>query len=704
MHGNYGYFEEGKLGKPYDWPLWRRLAGFARSYLKVIGLSCVLILLVTGFDLSLPYLLKVGIDRYILPSARQVRVPEAPPEPPLTRFLSQVRGELNLGPEPGQFFITGRTLNQVDPRLLRWLEEKGIITEQRFYFTPIQTAAQRRIVLAHPSLFHSANEIAYIDYRDQAKLSAPEIAALRKQDISGLYRLGFIFVSLLLLSAACTFGQNLLMVYAGQHMMHDLRMQLFGHLQKMSLSFFDRNPVGRLVTRLTNDIQNLDEMFGSVVMTLLKDAVLLFGILLILFNLRWDLTLVTLSVIPLIAVLFRAFGIQVRSAYRDIRAKLAKINAVLNEYLSGIRVIKIFRQERETLSRFEALNHGYYRATVKQITLQAIFFPCIELLSTTTIALLLWYGGRQVLADRLSLGALVVFISYLRMFFGPIRDVSQKYSIMQSAMASAERIFLLLDDKEQEKYLSGKAKPFTLKGEIEFQQVTFGYNKDEPVLKDISFKVRSGETLAIVGVTGAGKTTLMHLLERFHQPQGGRILIDGIDIRDMDLPWLRSQVGLIMQDVFLFAGRLRENIALNRDLSSKEFERIVRLAHLEDLVSRLPGQLDAEVHEGGVTLSTGQRQLLAIARAMAYDPKVLILDEATANIDSETEYLIQQALARLFQERTTLVIAHRLSTIRQADRILVLHKGRIVEHGTQEDLLSRREFYYRLHQLQFASF
>jgi ABC-type multidrug transport system fused ATPase/permease subunit len=703
MHGNYGYFEEGKLGKPYDWPLWRRLASYARSYLKVIGLSCVLILLLTGFDLTLPYLLKVGIDKYILPSARQVRVPEAPAEPPLTRFLNQVRGKLNWGPEPGQFFITGQTLTEVDPRLLRWLEEKGIITEQRFYFTPIQSEAQRKIVLAHPSLFHTANGIAYIDYQDQAKLSAAEIVTLRRQDISGLYRLGFIFVFLLLLSAACTFGQNLLMVYAGQHMMHDLRMQLFSHLQKMSLSFFDRNPVGRLVTRLTNDIQNLDEMFGSVVMTLLKDAVLLCGILVILFNLRWDLTLVTLSVIPLIVVLFRAFGIQVRSAYRDIRAKLAKINAVLNEYLSGIRVIKIFRQERATSSRFEALNHAYYRATVRQITLQAVFFPCIELLATTTIALLLWYGGRQVLADRLSLGALVVFISYLRMFFGPIRDVSQKYSIMQSAMASAERIFLLLDDKEKEKYASGKTKPDILKGEIEFQQVTFGYHHDEPVLKDISFKVRSGETLAIVGVTGAGKTTLMHLLERFHQPQRGKILLDGRDIRDLDLPWLRSQVGLIMQDVFLFAGKLRENISLNRDLSSRELERITRLAHLEDLVSRLPGKLDAEVHEGGFTLSTGQRQLLAIARAMAYDPKVLILDEATANIDSETEYLIQQGLERLFQGRTTLVIAHRLSTIRQADRILVVHKGRIVEHGTQEDLLSRRQFYYRLHQLQFAS-
>ncbi|MCG6917283.1 MAG: ABC transporter ATP-binding protein/permease, partial [Deltaproteobacteria bacterium] len=625
MHGNYGYFEEGKLGKPYDWPLWRRLASYARSYLKVIGLSCILILLVTGFDLALPYLLKVGIDRYILPSARQVRVPKTPAEPPLTSFLNQVRGRLNLGPEPGQFFITGQTLKQVDPRLLRWLEDKGIITDQRFYFTPIQNEAQRKIILAHPSLFYSTNGIAYIAYQDQAKLSAAEIVTLRRQDISGLYRLGLIFVSLLLLSAACTFGQNLLMVYAGQHMMHDLRMQLFSHLQKMSLSFFNRNPVGRLVTRLTNDIQNLDEMFGSVVMTLLKDAVLLFGILVILFELRWDLTLVTLSVIPLIVVLFRAFGIQVRSAYREIRAKLAKINAVLNEYLSGIRVIKIFCQERATSSRFEDLNHAYYRATVRQITLQAVFFPCIELLATTTIALLIWYGGRQVLADKLTLGALVVFISYLRMFFGPIRDVSQKYSIMQSAMASAERIFLLLDEKDKERYNSGKAKPHTLKGEIEFQRVTFAYHPDEPVLKDISFKVRSGETLAIVGVTGAGKTTLMHLLERFYQPQGGRILLDGKDLRDLDLPWLRSQVGLIMQDVFLFAGKLRENIALNRPLSSKELERIVRLAHLEDLVSRLPGQLDAEVHEGGITFSTGQRQLLAIARAMAYDPRVLIL-------------------------------------------------------------------------------
>lgn len=703
MHGNYGYFEEDKLGKPYDWPLWKRLAGYGRPYLKVIGYSAVLILMLTLFDLALPYLLKVGIDRYILPSARHVRVPKAPPEPPLTRFLNQVRGQLHLGQEPGHFFISVKTLNHVDPRLLRWLEEKGVITPHRFYFAAIQTNEQRKVVNRHPHLFHISNGTVFIDYRDLATLPRGEILSLRQHDISSLYSLGLIFLALLLLSGICTFGQNLLMVYAGQHMMHDLRMQLFGHLQKMSFSFFDRNPVGRLVTRITNDIQNLDEMFSSVVMTLLKDVVLLSGILIILIHLRWDLTLVTLTVLPLIAVLFHLFGVQVRHAFRVIRAKLAQINSTLNEYLSGIRVIQIFRQERETLRRFENLNHSYYLATLRQIILQAIFFPCIELLATTTIALLLWYGGRQVLQDSLSLGALVVFISYLRMFFGPIRDVSQKYSIMQSAMASAERIFLLLDNEEQETYSQTAVRPSTVRGDIEFRQLSFAYRPGEPVLKDISFRVKAGETLAIVGVTGAGKTTLISLLERFRQPQKGKILLDGRDINDLDLSWLRTQVGLIMQDVFLFAGSLKENIVLDQDLSPDKLQQIARMAHLEDLISRLPGQLETAVYEGGATLSTGQRQLVAIARAMAYDPKVLILDEATANIDSETEHLIQQALKRLLHGRTTLVIAHRLSTIREADRLLVLHHGRIVEHGTHEDLLSRRHLYYRLHQLQFTN-
>jgi ATP-binding cassette subfamily B protein len=392
----------------------------------------------------------------------------------------------------------------------------------------------------------------------------------------------------------------------------------------------------------------------------------------------------------------------VRGAFREIRAKLARINATLNEYLSGIRVIQLFQQEEETFRRFHHLNHDYYQTTLRQITIQAVFFPCIELLATTTTALLLWYGGGQVLRERLSLGALVAFLSYLRMFFGPIRDLSQKYSVMQSAMASAERVFHLLENRDRED-LSGEipVHPPAVRGEIEFRDVSFAYGGGEPVLEDISFRVEPGETLAIVGVTGAGKTTLIHLLERFYEPRKGTVLLDGQDIRSLDLSWLRQQVALIMQDIFLFAGSLRENILLDRSVSPEELQRIVRYAQLEDVVAKFPGGLDAPVREGGVTLSMGQRQLLAIARAMAYNPKVLILDEATANIDSETEYRIQRALERLFEGRTILVIAHRLSTIQKAHRILVLHQGRIVECGSHGELMAQRNFYYRLHRLQF---
>lgn len=701
MRGSYGYFEEDMLGKPYDWPLWRRLAGYGRPYLKVIGLSVVLILLVTLFELTLPYLLKIGIDRYIIPAARLVEVPDAAPES-YRRFLEELGPRVPEARKTESFFVSGKTLREVDPRLLHQLEKQGVLTSVHYYFTRIRTREQRLLVEAHPDLFRIQEGSAYIDREDLGRLGKSELLRLRQGDIDNLWRLGLIFVVVLFLNAGCTFGQNLLMIFAGQHMMHDLRMQLFGHLQRLSLSFFGRQPVGRLVTRLTNDIQNLDEMFGTVVMTLVKDVVLVGGILLILFHLHWQLTLVTLSVVPLIAILFHYFGVQVREAYREIRARLARINASLNEYLSGIRVIQIFQQEEETFRRFQNLNRDYYRATLRQITAQAVFFPCIELLATATTGLLLWYGGMQVLAETLSLGALVAFLSYLRMFFGPIRDVSQKYSIMQSAMASAERIFQLLDTREQEGITRGTPRRLPeVRGEIEFRGVSFAYQDGQPVLKDISFRVAPGETLAIVGVTGAGKTTMMHLLERFYEPQQGEILVDGRDIRTFDLQWFRRQVGLILQDVFLFSGTLRENIALDRNFSPEELGRLVRLAHLHDLVSRLPQHLETPVHEGGVTLSVGQRQLLAIARAMAYDPRMLVLDEATANIDSETEYLIQQAMERLFQRRTTLVIAHRLATIQRAQRVLVLHRGRIVEMGSHAELLARRDFYYRLYQLQF---
>jgi ATP-binding cassette subfamily B multidrug efflux pump len=701
MHGNYGYFEEDQLGKPYDWPLWRRLTRYGRPYLRLILLSTLFILAVTAAELILPYLLKIGIDRSILPSARELRL-GGTRSPEMKSAPAQIGTPPGLTQEGEHLFVPEEGLRRLDPRLLQRLQNQGVLGSNRIYYTRLDSAAQRDVVDVHPDLFRVVGDWAYIDYRDLDRLNSSEILRLRQGDMNGLWTLSLVFVVVLLVSGACTFGLNLAMVKAGQSMMHDLRMELFTHLQRMSLSFFNRQPVGRLVTRLTNDIQNLDEMFSTVIMTLFKDGVVVCGILMVLFYLDWRLTMVSLSVMPLVFLLFHFFGVQVRGAFREIRAKLARINATLNEYLSGIRVIQLFQQEKETFRRFHHLNHDYYQTTLRQITIQAIFFPCIELLATTTTALLLWYGGGQVIRERLSLGALVAFLSYLRMFFGPVRDLSQKYSVMQSAMASAERVFHLLGKRDQEEpSRENPERPPAVSGEIEFRRVTFAYGEGEPVLDKISFRVEPGETLAIVGVTGAGKTTLIHLLERFYEPQEGTILLDGQDVRSLDLSWLRRQVALIMQDVFLFAGSLRENIILDRSVSPEELKRIVRYAQLEDVVARLPGALDAPVHEGGVTLSMGERQLLAIARAMAYNPKVLILDEATANIDSETEYRIQRALERLFEGRTTLVIAHRLSTIQKAHRILVLHQGQIVESGSHGELLARRNFYYRLHRLQF---
>ncbi|MBW1982760.1 MAG: ABC transporter ATP-binding protein, partial [Deltaproteobacteria bacterium] len=418
MHGTYGYFEEGKLGKPYDWPLWRRFFRYGRPYVWVIALSIFLVFVVTAAELTIPYLLKIGIDRYIVVSARRLHIP--PQESELVEeLLKQLQGRYQ--PAAQDLFITSRELRKIDPRLIRQLEKSKLLTADRFYFTRISSPEQQALVAARSQLFVVDRDLVYIDFKDLSKLSRRELRILRHRDLLGLYRLTLLFVSLLVIAALCTFGQNVFMVYAGQHMMHDLRMQLFTHIQGMSLTFFNQNPVGRLVTRLTNDIQNMDELFSTVVMTLMKDVVLLTGILLILFRLDWQLTLVTLSVLPLIILLFRIFGVQVRVAYREIRTKLARINSSLNEYISGIRVIKMFQQEKQVFTRFRSLNNDYYRATLRQITVQAVFFPCIELLATTTTALLLWYGGLQVISESLTLGALVAFLSYLRMFFGPIR-------------------------------------------------------------------------------------------------------------------------------------------------------------------------------------------------------------------------------------------------------------------------------------------
>jgi ABC-type multidrug transport system fused ATPase/permease subunit len=457
------------------------------------------------------------------------------------------------------------------------------------------------------------------------------------------------------------------------------------------------------VTRATNDIAVLHEMFTSIVITILHDMFILVGVIIVLLRLNWRLALVSFIVLPITAWITAVFSVRIRDAFREVRVKIAKINASLNESISGMRVTQIFRRETESFRRFAGINHENFLAAMKQLRVFAMFMPLMELASSVAIGLVIWYGGGKVVQATVSLGTLVAFLSYVQMFFRPLRNLAQQYGTMQQAMASSERIFMLLDDEDVVPEPEEPRRPDDVRGRIAFESVWFGYVENEWVLRDVSFTVEPGETVAIVGATGAGKTSIISLLERFYDIQKGRITLDGVDIRDMEKSYLRSHLGLVMQDVFVFAGDIKGNIRLGKEsISDAEVKRVAEYVNADRFIDKLPDGYDEEVHERGVTLSTGQRQLLSFARALAFDPRILILDEATSNIDTETEHLIQEALVRLMEGRTSIVIAHRLSTIQHADKILVMHRGKIREAGNHQELLAKRGYYYRLYQLQYA--
>jgi ATP-binding cassette subfamily B protein len=503
------------------------------------------------------------------------------------------------------------------------------------------------------------------------------------------------------LMAAVQFGRMIVMAVMGQRAMVDLRQTLFDHVQRVNLRFFDTYPVGRLVTRLSHDIESVGEMFTAGIVMLISDLVIMLAIAITLFTLDWRLALVSMSVVPVLAVAALVFRYKVRGAYRAVRVRIARINANLQETITGMRVVQLFARERHNMDDFRRINASHRDAWFQSIHYDALLSASLEVAGSLVVAFILWYGSGYIQAGMLDLGTLLLFFDYTRRFLQPLQDLSAKYSVMQSSMASVERISELLDvPKEQE---SGRPERRQVRGEVRFENVSFGYG-DAPVLHDLSFTVAPGERVALVGHTGAGKTTIVKLLMRFYEPDSGRILIDGVDIREISRGELRRHLAFVLQDVFLFTGDLGYNIGLGRDeISERRIRDAAQTVHLESLIERLPDGLGQQVRERGANFSVGERQLLSFARALAHAPQILLLDEATASVDTETEALIQDALARLLEGKTSIVVAHRLSTIQDADRIYVLHHGELREVGTHDELLAERGLYWKLYQLQYAS-
>jgi ATP-binding cassette, subfamily B, multidrug efflux pump len=521
-------------------------------------------------------------------------------------------------------------------------------------------------------------------------------------NMRGLAFIAAIYIVLLFVRFVVASAETYVLQNTGQKIMYDMRMQVFQHLHSLSVSFYDKNPVGRLITRVVTDVDVLNEMFSAGIVSIFGDIFTLVGIMIAIMVLNWRLGLVTLSVVPLIFVTTAIFRIKARDSYRRVRIAIAKINAFLQEHLTGMAVVQLYNRERKSFSKFDDINKEHLTANLDGILAYAWFYPAIELLNSIAIALIIWYGGGKVVQGALSLGALVLFTQYANRFFQPIADMSEKYNILQSAMASSERLFKLIDTPAVIVNPANAVAPEeATQGAIEFRNVWFAYNDEDWVLKDVSFSVRAGESVAIVGHTGAGKTTTTSLLTRFYDIQQGEILLDGVNIAKLDLSYLRSSFAVVLQDVFLFSGTLESNIRLGSPISRERLEAAAEDVNLAPFVRTLPSGLDHPVNERGTTLSAGQRQLLAFARALAHDPKILILDEATSSVDTETEIQIRKAIDRLMEGRTSIIIAHRLSTIQRCDKIIVMHKGRVREVGTHQQLLALRGIYYKLYQLQY---
>ena len=531
---------------------------------------------------------------------------------------------------------------------------------------------------------------------------------IAQHDMPGLLRTTLLFLGVLMVRGLLQYLNTYLTQWIGQRTIFDLRMEIFSHLQRLGLTFYDRNPIGRLITRVTNDVEVLNEMFSSGIVMVFSDVFTIIGILYFMFSMNWPLALISLSVLPLLFYGTFLFRKKAREAYREVRLQIARINTFMQEHITGMMVDQVFGREHKSYEGFKVINGLHRDANIKSIFYYAVFYPGVDLIGAIAVGLIMWYAGVEALGGSVTIGTVMAFLQFNEMFWRPIRDLSDKYNIMHTAMPSSERVFKLLDDTTLVRDDDNAVALPSIRGDIEFRHVWFAYDADkkaaEPtwVLKDVSFTIRAGETAAFVGHTGAGKTTIISLLARLYDVQRGEILVDGIDIKRIRQEDLRRHIAVVLQDVFLFSGDIATNINLgNEAISHDRIVAAARVVGAHKFIERLPGEYAAEVKERGATLSVGQKQLISFARALAFHPRILILDEATSSVDTETELLIQKAIGKLLQGRTSIVIAHRLSTIQSAAKIIVMHKGEIREMGNHQQLLALGGIYSKLYQLQY---
>jgi len=531
---------------------------------------------------------------------------------------------------------------------------------------------------------------------------------IANKDAHGLLMTTLLFLGVMVVRGVIQYFNTYLTQWVGQRTIFDLRMEVFEYLQKLGVRFYDKNPIGRLITRVTNDIEVLNEMFSSGIVMVFSDVFTIIGILWFMFSMNWEMALISLSVLPLLFYGTFLFRRKAREAYRDVRIQIARINTFMQEHITGMMVDQVFNREKKSFDKFEKINASHRDANIKSIFYYALFYPGVDLIGAVAVGLIVWYAGLDALGGSITVGTVMAFLQFNEMFWRPIRDLSEKYNIMQTAMASSERVFKLLDDQTLVRDAASAVSLQDVKGEIEFRNVWFAYNahstdvETEWVLKDVSFRIRAGETTAFVGHTGAGKTTIISLLARFYDIQKGEILLDGVNINNVRQADLRKHIAVVLQDVFLFSGDISSNIGLgDAAVSDDRIRAAARVVGANRFIEQLPGTYHEEVKERGATLSVGQKQLISFARALAYHPKILILDEATSSVDTETELLIQSAIKKLLHGRTSIVIAHRLSTIQSAHKIIVMHKGEVREMGTHQELLALGGVYSKLYQLQY---